>query len=663
MATAAVATTWRKVPGGEATPGPRSGAAGVALGGFLYVFGGYGGEQRLGDFHRLCLARRTWQRLPAGPEGPGPRENNGFVACAETGLLYLFGGYDGATWRADLHEFDTRALRWRRCEASGDGPSPRFGFVAEVFQGRLLLFGGYSGQAWLNDMFELDLRTMRWASVTDMTGDVPSKRSCPSWALHGSQIIIFGGHDGVQRKNDMFIYSILDRRWEEVRAQPGDAAGTSPSSPPLSLPLHLHSPLPASRQPLEGPGAAGGALPVAAAAAAAPPPPPPVAAAASAASAAAAAAAAAAADDDDDNDEEAEPPPPTQPSATLAAAAATARGPRPSGRYFHSSCMHGDDFCVFGGYNGRERLCDLHLFSLKTRQWSQVPGRGELPSGRSSLVAVMHQHNLLVFGGYNGQTVLNDLFEMPFWAVPVEPPRLSGDLARLLDSPQLCDVTFLVEGVQVHAVRALLAARSEHFRALLFGGMRESKVRRASATGDADGGAGSHAGLQLLRQQRELELDHSAVIELPEVQLDVFRCVLQFLYTDAVTLPVDSGGGGGSGSGSSGSSGGGGGGSSDASQPHGGCYDLAVRLLVAAERYLLPRLKALCEEALVKELSEDNACDVLLQAHLHNAASLKQISIDYVANNLARLRRAPALEQLQQHEPELFHELLQRAAA
>jgi hypothetical protein len=45
---------------------------------------------------------------------------------------------------------------------------------------------------------------------------------------------------------------------------------------------------------------------------------------------------------------------------------------------------------------------------------------------------------------------------------------------------------------------------------------------------------------------------------------------------------------------------------------------------------------------------------VQLQAHQHNAASLKQISLDYVADNLAMLRRSPALEQLQQHEPELI---------
>jgi BTB/POZ domain-containing protein 9 len=44
------------------------------------------------------------------------------------------------------------------------------------------------------------------------------------------------------------------------------------------------------------------------------------------------------------------------------------------------------------------------------------------------------------------------------------------------DNRELGDVTFIVEDRPVHANRAHLAVRSEHFRALLYGGMRESKI-------------------------------------------------------------------------------------------------------------------------------------------------------------------------------------------
>jgi hypothetical protein len=60
-------------------------------------------------------------------------------------------------------------------------------------------------------------------------------------------------------------------------------------------------------------------------------------------------------------------------------------------------------------------------------------------------------------------------------------------------------VKFIVEGQEVHANRAFLAARSEHFRAMLYGGMREQS---------------------------------EAKIVLPDTDHSTFMTILEFLYTD-----------------------------------------------------------------------------------------------------------------------------------
>ena len=52
---------------------------------------------------------------------------------------------------------------------------------------------------------------------------------------------------------------------------------------------------------------------------------------------------------------------------------------------------------------------------------------------------------------------------------------LSSQLGALLHSTEFTDVTFIVEDKKFPAHRVLLASRCEYFRALLFGGMRESK--------------------------------------------------------------------------------------------------------------------------------------------------------------------------------------------
>merc|ERR1712151_537689 len=96
------------------------------------------------------------------------------------------------------------------------------------------------------------------------------------------------------------------------------------------------------------------------------------------------------------------------------------------------------------------------------------------PSGRSSLVAEVYNNSLYVFGGYNGSTVLNDFYEFRFQPVSIPPSHLVEDLRSIVNNPTLGDVTFLVENLPVYATRAHLAARSDHFRALFYGGLKES---------------------------------------------------------------------------------------------------------------------------------------------------------------------------------------------
>uniref|UniRef100_A0A182YNJ8 BTB/POZ domain-containing protein 9 n=1 Tax=Anopheles stephensi TaxID=30069 RepID=A0A182YNJ8_ANOST len=53
--------------------------------------------------------------------------------------------------------------------------------------------------------------------------------------------------------------------------------------------------------------------------------------------------------------------------------------------------------------------------------------------------------------------------------------RFSMQMAQLCMSPDYSDVTFIVEKQRIPAHRVILAARSEYFRALLYGGMQETR--------------------------------------------------------------------------------------------------------------------------------------------------------------------------------------------
>ncbi|KAH8396295.1 hypothetical protein KR222_007660, partial [Zaprionus bogoriensis] len=80
--------------------------------------------------------------------------------------------------------------------------------------------------------------------------------------------------------------------------------------------------------------------------------------------------------------------------------------------------------------------------------------------------------------------------------------RFSADIARLCMNDRYADVEFLVEEQRLPAHRAILAARSEYFRALLYGGMSETT-------------------------QRQIAL---------EVPLDSFKVLLRYIYSGTLSL-------------------------------------------------------------------------------------------------------------------------------
>eukprot|EP00512_Aurantiochytrium_limacinum_P009530 CAMPEP_0171543530 /NCGR_PEP_ID=MMETSP0960-20121227/2984_1 /TAXON_ID=87120 /ORGANISM="Aurantiochytrium limacinum, Strain ATCCMYA-1381" /LENGTH=830 /DNA_ID=CAMNT_0012091213 /DNA_START=307 /DNA_END=2799 /DNA_ORIENTATION=- len=486
------------------------------------------------------LSRRSWRRLSCVGDTPGPR--SGAASVVLDSKLYVFGGYGGEKRLDDFYEYCFNSRIWRKVELvdpQGPAPGPREnnGFV--TFGKCLYLFGGYNGLNWLNDTWEFNTLTRRWRMI-NATGAVPSHRFGFVSVTYENRLFLFGGYNGTSWLNDMYALDLTTERWSQL-----DTSNVVPSR--RSCPAWVQR-----RHSIYMFGGYDGV--------------------------------------ERKNDlweyrirENKWVEIKTAESCY-----------KPIGRYFHACGIHGDLFYVFGGYQGAQRLNDMHQFSFTTRSWRQMKTTGDVPSGRSSLVAHVHNNSFFVFGGYNGRFVLNDFFEYPFLSINVEPPKLLSDLSKLIDHEQFSDVTFMVENRPIRAVRALLAARSEHFRALLFGGMRE---------------------------------DAATIIELPDIQYEVFRAVIEYLYTDSVDITSE----------------------------------LAVPLLIASERYILPRLKSLCEESIFKSISPSNCVHILLQAYMYNAESLKTICLDFIVDNIVALRSTPEFQELRQ-EPDLLMEIIMRSA-
>ncbi|KAF0906406.1 hypothetical protein E2562_009757 [Oryza meyeriana var. granulata] len=149
--------------------------------------------------------------------------------------------------------------------------------------------------------------------------------------------------------------------------------------------------------------------------------------------------------------------------------------------------------------------------------------------------------------------------------IEVPPSDITGHLGKLLETKQGADVIFSVGGEAFAAHKIVLAMRSPVFQAQLCGQMMEAMM---------------------------------SCVTIKDVQPDVFRGLLHFIYTDSLPDMGDLEG-------------------DDNSE-------MIWHLLVAADKYAMDRLKLLCQNILGKRLDVENVATTLALADQNNCSKLKQ---------------------------------------
>ncbi|EEC83906.1 hypothetical protein OsI_29946 [Oryza sativa Indica Group] len=150
----------------------------------------------------------------------------------------------------------------------------------------------------------------------------------------------------------------------------------------------------------------------------------------------------------------------------------------------------------------------------------------------------------------------------------------SGSLELILDYEATNHCAILVDGETFPAHRAVLAARSPVFRAELLGSMAEAKM---------------------------------SCITLHDIEPVTFRALLRFVYTDE--LPADDGG--------------------ELNTTAMATDQLFQKLLAAADRYDLSRLKLMCAQKLREAVSVDTVAATLVHAEMHGCPELKSSCLDF----------------------------------
>ncbi|SBS88527.1 conserved Plasmodium protein, unknown function [Plasmodium malariae] len=189
----------------------RSGAASVLYKNYIYIFGGYGSKgKRLNDFYKYNILENKWTEI-YDKKCPSRRENN--PAFLYKDKMYILGGYQGkGIWLNDFYFFDMNTEKWEMVKIKEQSnmyaPPSLFGFSLAVheYTGILYLFGGYDGITLHNKMYAFHLYKEKWIHIKQ-SGDIPSPRACTIGHIYDGYFYTFGGYkEEIEEDDDDLNY-------------------------------------------------------------------------------------------------------------------------------------------------------------------------------------------------------------------------------------------------------------------------------------------------------------------------------------------------------------------------------------------------------------------------------------------------------------------------
>ncbi|KAI3988502.1 hypothetical protein MKX01_026316 [Papaver californicum] len=194
-------------------------------------------------------------------------------------------------------------------------------------------------------------------------------------------------------------------------------------------------------------------------------------------------------------------------------------------------------------------------------------------------------------------------------SIEVPESDIGSHFGMLLDNKDGSDIVFDVSGEKFHAHKLVLAARSPALRAEFFDDLEENKQE----------------------------------IVITELEPKVLKAMLHFIYRDTLVEDEEL--------------------LASSSSCESSVSDtLIAKILAAADKYGLIRLRLMCESYLCKDISIGSVARMLALADRYQAAELKAACLKFAAENLAAIMRSDGFEYLKENCPALQSEILKSVA-
>jgi N-acetylneuraminic acid mutarotase len=213
-------------------PLPVADVTAAVIGGKIYIPGGRTQNDEITDVLEIYSPLDgSWQRgenLPVGLSA--------YAIVPYEGNLYLFGGWDGESYRNTVYEYNPEQDRWREMTPMS---TARAFAGAAVAGGKIFVVGGFDGRRGLTSV-EVYIPEIE-DSDADPWGEavpLPASRYGMGVVGLGNMIHIVGGEVGAGGSQSSLVYSPQDGIWQEFDS-PDAKTVTSLGLVPLDTQLYL----------------------------------------------------------------------------------------------------------------------------------------------------------------------------------------------------------------------------------------------------------------------------------------------------------------------------------------------------------------------------------------------------------------------------------------
>ena len=181
-------------------PTPRGGHAAVVLDGEIHVIGGGNSESTIADHSVYEPATDSWSEA-----APLPRTEGSPAAVTFQGKLYAIGGRSGTTDYGDVFVYAPASDTW----STGPAIPPRGTAGAAVFRDSIYVFGGESQTRFktLRDVYRLTAGATAWTRVSQL----PKARNYARAVVFRNAVYVVGGSRTPGDSHGAFGSRLVDR--------------------------------------------------------------------------------------------------------------------------------------------------------------------------------------------------------------------------------------------------------------------------------------------------------------------------------------------------------------------------------------------------------------------------------------------------------------------